>query len=87
MENWVEIAAIVIATGWAAFGVTYLFKWQQVSKLLVELGQAFTKTGMALDDRKLSKEESMVLLKEWYDVYKALLPLLPASVLKILSRR
>lgn len=61
----------------AGYGGTLLFlllsgyfavKWRQVVGLFKELGEAFTITAEALEDKKLTKQEAIKLLKEWLDV-------------------
>lgn len=80
--EWFEILAYVIGILGIILGGTFWKKWNQTVKLLKELGEAFTKTGEALEDRDITTEEAMALLKEWKDVVAAFLLLLPVSTRK-----
>ena len=99
--EWYEIASIVIGIAGALLGVAFGAKFRQAIKLLAELGdmlvasgQLFGKASKALEDRKVTKAESVLLLKAWQDayneftdVYTAICALLPANAIKFLFRR
>jgi len=78
--EWWAILSYVVGIAGAVFGVVFFAKWQQVVGLLHELGEAFAKTADALEDKKITKEETISLLKEWLDVADAVRILLPASL-------
>lgn len=99
--EWWEIASIVIGIAGALMGIAFFSKFQNAIAVLAEIGEALQKTGElsikaaeALKDRKVTKAEAVLLLKAWqdaysefFDVYQALIELLPASVIKFLFRR
>ena len=70
--EWYEIASYAIGLAGAIIGVVFFTKYEHVVNLLKELGEAFTKTSEALVDKKITKEEAVSLLKEWYEVYDAI---------------
>jgi len=69
MELWLEIAVSVVGILGVALGGIFAIRWKNACKLLKELGEAFEKTGIALEDKKLTKDEAVSLLKEWKDVF------------------
>ncbi|GAH65239.1 unnamed protein product, partial [marine sediment metagenome] len=69
------------------FGVVFKRKWDHFVNLLLQTGEAFTKTGKALEDKKLTKEEAIAMLKEWNDVYLALTALLPKKLVSMIRSR
>lgn len=71
MESWLEIAGYAVGIVGLIFGGVFALKWRQTVKLLKELGEAFTKTSEALEDKRLTKAEALGLLKEWMDVIAA----------------
>ena len=99
--EWYEILSICIGIVGLIVGVAFGTKFAQAVKLLAELGDAmvsaghlFGKASKALEDRKVTKAESVLLLKAWQDaysefidVYQALVALLPANAIKFLFRR
>ena len=84
--QWWEILSYVVGIAGILLGGAFWQKWNLVVKLLKELGEAFTKTGEALADRELTLEEAKMLLKEWLDVYKVILQLLPAKVVGLFRK-
>ena len=96
-----EILFLVIAVLGLLFGGAFWRKFDTAVKLLAELGQllaaislVLTRTSEALKDRKITKAESVLLLKDWQavyqefvDVYDVLVALLPSSAIKFLFRR
>ena len=74
--NWVEIIACVFGVVGIILGTTFALKWQQAVTLLKELGDAFTITSEALKDKELTKEEAISLLKEWKEVFTAVMVLI-----------
>ena len=99
--EWHEIASLVIGLLGVLFGLAFLTKFQDAITLLKEMGEAlvkagevFTQASEALKDRKVTKAESVLLLKAWQDaysefvdVYTVLKILLPVSIIKFLLRR
>ena len=99
--EWYEILSICIGVAGALLGVAFGLKFKQAVKLLAELGEAlvsagklFGKAAEALEDRKVTKAESVLLLKAWQEtytdfvnVYTAIVALLPANAVKFLFRR
>ena len=99
--EWYLILLIVIAVLGLLFGGAFWRKFDTALKLLEELGDLFLsmasllkQTSGALKDRKVTKAEAVLLLKEWEkvsielkDVYDILLILLPSSAIKFLFRR
>ena len=81
MEN-VEILGYIVGILGIVLGGVFWTRWNQAVKLLKELGEAFTKTATVLEDKNVTKEEALELLKEWEDVVVAFLTLLPKSALK-----
>ena len=100
MDLW-EILSLIIGLTGILLGTAFYSKFQSAIKLLKELGDLLKKTGdvfeksaEALKDRKITKAESVLLVKAWQDaciefteVYLALVELLPASAIKFLFRR
>ncbi len=96
-----EILFIIFGLLGLAFGGAFWRKFGQAVKLLSELSDLlsesddlFDKAAAALKDRKVTKAEAVLLLKEWQevsaefrDVYFAFIQLLPASAIKFLFRR
>ena len=96
-----EILYLVLAVLGLLFGGAFWRKFDTAVKLLAELGQlldsvgtVLTRTSEALKDRKVTKAESVLLLKDWQavyqefvDVYNILAHLIPASAIKFLFRR
>ena len=66
--DWIEIAIIVVAILGIVFGGIFV-KWRQGVKLLKLLGDAFTETANALEDKKLTKTEAIDLLERWQKVF------------------
>ncbi|KKN72874.1 hypothetical protein LCGC14_0405780 [marine sediment metagenome] len=83
--EWYEILSLVVVICGAVLGGNFYRKWKQVVNLLLELGEAFTKTGEALEDKKITKAEAVELLEEWMDVFNAVMLLLPKSIAKKLN--
>ncbi len=95
-----EIIFLVLAAGGLLFGGAFWRKFDTAVKLLKELGGLLGRvayllkvTSDALKDRKVTKAEAVLLLKEWQevsaqfkDVYDILVELLPASAIKFLLR-
>lgn len=65
--DWEIIIPIVLGIVAIIFGV----KWHQVAKLLKEAGEALITTSEAMEDKKITKEEVVKVLKEWADVILA----------------
>jgi len=65
--NWFEIIGYAIGICGAVLGVAFWTKWQKGVALLREIGEAFTKTSLALGDKRLTRDEALELLKEWKD--------------------
>ena len=96
-----EILFLVIAVLGLLFGGAFWRKFDQTVKLLAELGELleevadlFDNVAEALKDRKITKSEAVLLLKEWQevsasfkDVIDILAALLPSSAIKFLFRR
>lgn len=85
--EWWQILSYVVGIAGIVLGVTFKLKWDQLVKLLLELGEAFTKTGKALEDKKLTKEEAVTMLKEWNDVYLSLMALLPKKLVSMIRSK
>ena len=99
--EWYEIASIVIGVAGALLGIAFATKFSQAVTLLAEMGDAlhagadlFDKAAEALKDRKVTKAEAVLLLKEWQEacqefteVYDVLKALLPANAIKFLFRK
>lgn len=69
MELWVEIVICVVAVLGIVSGSIFATKWAQAVKLLRELGEAFTVTANALEDKKLTKQEAIDCLAKWQQVF------------------
>ena len=96
-----EILFIVIAVLGLLFGGAFWRKFNTVVRLMTELGELLVasgnlvmKTSKALEDRKITKAEAVLLVKAWqevsiefHDVYRVLVILLPSSAIKFLFRR
>ena len=96
-----EILFLVIAVLGLLFGGAFWRKFDQALKfleelsgLLKEVSDLFGITADALKDRKITKSEAVLLLKEWQEVsasfknvYDVLMILLPSSAIKFLFRR
>ncbi len=96
-----EIIYLVLAVLGLLIGGAFWRKFDTAVKLLAELGQlldsvgtVLTRTSEALKDRKVTKAEAVLLLKDWQavyqefvDVYNVLAYLLPSSAIKFLFRR
>ena len=67
--DWYEVAFIAVAILGVIFGGTMAFKWRQGVNLLKLLGDAFTETANALEDKKLTKIEAIDLLERWQKVF------------------
>ena len=80
--EWFEILAYLVGILGVVLGVAFWQKWEKTVKLLRELGDAFIKSADALEDKKLTKEEAVLLLKEWTEVVTVFLELLPKSARK-----
>ena len=83
--EWWTILSYVVGIAGAVLGIAFYAKYNQVVKLFLELGEAFTKTGEALEDKKITKTEAVEMLKEWMDVFNFIMLLLPASIAKKLN--
>ena len=66
--DWLAIAGYGVGILGLILGSVFAVKWVQAVKLMKELGEAFTRTALALEDKKLTKDEAMKCLKEWNDV-------------------
>ena len=96
-----EIIFLVLAAGGLLIGGAFWRKFdtavkllKELSYLLEEVADLFDKAADALKDRKVTKAEAVLLLKEWQevtahfkDVYDVLVALFPASGIKFLFRR
>ena len=99
--EWYEILFIVLAVLGLLFGGAFWRKFdtalkllKELSYLLEEVAYLFDKAADALKDRKVTKAEAVLLLKEWQEVsahfknvYDVLTTLLPASGIKFLFRK
>ena len=85
MDWWVIVSYVVGILG-VVLGAIFSLKWGQAVTFLKELGDAFTKTGVALEDKNLTQEEATALLKEWREVVEAFLAILPNSVKKLFEK-
>lgn len=74
--NWYELAGYVVAILGLIFGGVFWRKWSQGVAFLKEIGEAFTKTSLALYDKRLTKDEALELLEEWRDVVQAIYALI-----------
>ncbi len=89
--DWKEILFLSLAIAFAIFGGTIATRWMKVAKFMKELGEAATKTGEAMDESSpggmnITPEESKVLLKEWYDAFKAFWACVPVGLKKFFMR-
>jgi len=75
--EWYTILSYAVGIAGAILGVVFLTKWGQAVSLLKEIGEAFTKTSEVLEDKKLTKDEAVEMLKEWQDVINSIKNLLP----------
>ncbi len=96
-----EIIFLVLAVLGLLFGGAFWRKFDTAVKLLAELAELLqavselmATTSEALENRKVTKAEAVLLLKKWEtvtdeftDVYNILRVLLPASAIKFLFRR
>jgi len=73
--DWLELAGFIVAILGLIFGTTFAVKWRHLVNLLKELGEAFTTTSEALEDKKITKQEAINCLKEWQDVFAAIIAL------------
>lgn len=71
-----EMWLAMISTALAVLAGIFTVKWKQAVNLLKELGEAFTATAEALEDKKLTKDEAISLLQEWKDCYIAVMLLI-----------
>ena len=99
--EWYLILLIVIAVLGLLFGGAFWRKFDQALKfleelsgLLKEVADLFDKVADALKDRKVTKAEAVLLLKEWQEVsasfktvYDVLMILLPSSAIRFLFRK
>ena len=69
--NWIELTGYIIGLIGVIFGGVFWKKWSQVVRLLKEMGEAFTKTSLALADKRLTKDEAIGLLQAWREVVQA----------------
>ena len=67
--DWYEVAIIAVAILGVILGGTFAFKWRQGVNLLKLLGDTFTETANALEDKKLTKIEAIGLLERWQKVF------------------
>lgn len=74
--EYIEILGYVIGVIGIIFGAAFAIRWQQMVKVLKELGEAFTDTASALEDKQLTKEESLLLLQQWQDVVSSFVTLI-----------
>jgi len=65
--DWQIIVPIILGVVAIVFGV----KWHQVASLLKETGEALITTSEAMEDKKITKDEVVQILKEWADVILA----------------
>ena len=101
MFEWYEIIYLVIGVLGLLFGGAFWRKFdtalkllKELSDLLEEVSDLFDNVAEALKDRKITKSEAVLLLKEWQEVsasfknvYDVLMILLPSSAIKFLFRR
>ena len=73
--NW-EILGYILAVIFGIGGVSFALKWKQAVYLLRQLGEAFEKSASVLEDQQITKQEAITALKEWVDVYLAILALI-----------
>ena len=99
--EWTEVVSYAMGLAGALLGLAFLMKFQKAIALLKEFGEAltmagavFTQSAEALKDRKITKAESVLLVKAWQeayaefkDVHTAIMDLLPASAIRFLFRR
>ncbi len=99
--EWYEIIFLVLAVLGLLVGGAFWKKFdtavkllKELSYLLEEVADLFDKAADALKDRKVTKAEAVLLLKEWQEVsaqfknvYDVLVALLPDSAIKFLFRR
>lgn len=78
--DYLEIAGYVVGIIGVVAGTFWGLRYNQVINLMKQLGEAFEKTADVLADKKLTKEEAVECLKEWYDVYNAVLVLMGKKV-------
>ena len=78
--DWQEIVYIVITILALVFGGKFWLKWKHMTDVFKELGEAFTKTSKALEDKKLTKDEMRQLLNEWMDVANVIMVLLNRKI-------
>ena len=67
--DYLTIIGYVVGIIGLTVGVIFGCKWKQVVDLMRELGEAFTVTSEALEDKNLTKAEAIQLLSEWEDVF------------------
>lgn len=99
--EWYEVITWVIGGLGILSVVAFTAKYKQALNLITEMADAlrqsadlFDRVAEALKDRKVTKTEAVLLLKEWqeacieyYEVYQAIQALLPKNVIKFLTRR
>lgn len=85
--EWWQILSYIVGIAGIVFGVVFKLKFDQLVKLFLELGEAFTKTGQALEDKQVTQEEALELLKEWNDVYLAVMALLPKKLFSMIQKK
>ena len=73
--DWYEIAGYAGSFVFLLLSGYFALKWKQAISLLKELGEAFSASSIALEDKKLTNQEAIELLKEWTDVMTAVLAL------------
>ena len=71
-----DIISLVCAVLVVITGTSFALKYRQAVKLLKEIGEAFTTTAEALEDKDVTKEEAVEMLKEWRDVVSQVLKLI-----------
>jgi len=77
---WWEYISYGIGLVGLVFGTIFWLKWNQFIALLAALGKAFTNTSYALEDKQLTQEEAVKLLKDWMDAVNLLISLLPKGI-------
>jgi len=74
--NWWSIASLVLLVVSGALGTWFSSKWKHMCNVLKEIGDVFIKSSEALEDKKITKEEALSILKEYQDVAYAVMILL-----------
>ena len=85
--EWWQILSYVVGIAGIVFGVVFKLKWNHFVNLLLQTGEAFTKTAKILEDKQVTQEEALELLKEWNDVYLVLTALLPKKLVSMIQKK